>query len=125
MKGKEFMLTDIEIAQGAKMKKITEIAEQIGIGQDDLEQYGQYKAKVSEAVYKKLENRPDGKLILVTAINPTPAGEGKTTVSVGLAQAMAKTGRKAMLALREPSLGPVFGIKGGAAGWHSYDISLR
>ena len=110
------MLTDIEIAQGAKMKKITEIAEQIGIGQDDLEQYGQYKAKVSEAVYKKLENRPDGKLILVTAINPTPAGEGKTTVSVGLAQAMAKTGRKAMLALREPSLGPVFGIKGGAAG---------
>ena len=116
VKGKEFMLTDIEIAQGAKMKKITEIAEQIGIGQDDLEQYGQYKAKVSEAVYKKLENRPDGKLILVTAINPTPAGEGKTTVSVGLAQAMAKTGRKAMLALREPSLGPVFGIKGGAAG---------
>ncbi|MDO5149824.1 MAG: formate--tetrahydrofolate ligase [Oscillospiraceae bacterium] len=110
------MLTDIEIAQGAKMKKITEIAEQIGIGQDDLEQYGQYKAKVSEAVYKKLENKPDGKLILVTAINPTPAGEGKTTVSVGLAQAMAKTGRKAMLALREPSLGPVFGIKGGAAG---------
>ena len=110
------MLTDIEIAQGAKMKKITEIAEQIGISQDDLEQYGQYKAKVSEAVYKKLENRPDGKLILVTAINPTPAGEGKTTVSVGLAQAMAKTGRKAMLALREPSLGPVFGIKGGAAG---------
>ena len=116
VKGKEFMLTDIEIAQGAKMKKITEIAEQIGIGQDDLEQYGQYKAKVSEAVYKKLENKPDGKLILVTAINPTPAGEGKTTVSVGLAQAMAKTGRKAMLALREPSLGPVFGIKGGAAG---------
>lgn len=110
------MLTDIEIAQGAKMKKITEIAEIIGIGTDDLEQYGQYKAKLAEAVYKKTENNPDGKLILVTAINPTPAGEGKTTVSVGLAQAMAKTGRKAMLALREPSLGPVFGIKGGAAG---------
>ncbi|MDD6825520.1 MAG: formate--tetrahydrofolate ligase, partial [Oscillospiraceae bacterium] len=110
------MLTDIEIAQGAKMKKITEIAEGLGIGQDALEQYGQYKAKLSEAVYKKLSDKPDGKLILVTAINPTPAGEGKTTVSVGLAQAMAKTGRKAMLALREPSLGPVFGIKGGAAG---------
>ncbi len=110
------MLTDIEIAQGAKMKKIAEIADVLGIGPDDLEQYGQYKAKISEAVYKKLEDKPDGKLILVTAINPTPAGEGKTTVSVGLTQAMAKTGRKAMLALREPSLGPVFGIKGGAAG---------
>lgn len=116
VKGKEFMLTDIEIAQGAKMKKITEIADSLGIEADDLEQYGQYKAKLSEAVYKKLDSNPDGKLILVTAINPTPAGEGKTTVSVGLAQAMAKTGRKAMLALREPSLGPVFGIKGGAAG---------
>ncbi|MBE6853168.1 MAG: formate--tetrahydrofolate ligase [Ruminococcus sp.] len=110
------MLTDIEIAQGAKMKKITEIADGLGIGTDELEQYGQYKAKLSESVYKKFADRPDGKLILVTAINPTPAGEGKTTVSVGLAQAMAKTGRKAMLALREPSLGPVFGIKGGAAG---------
>ncbi|MCQ2465247.1 MAG: formate--tetrahydrofolate ligase [Oscillospiraceae bacterium] len=110
------MLTDIEIAQGAKMKKITEIADVLGIENDDLEQYGQYKAKLSEAIYKKLDSKPDGKLILVTAINPTPAGEGKTTVSVGLTQAMAKTGRKAMLALREPSLGPVFGIKGGAAG---------
>lgn len=110
------MLTDIEIAQGAKMKKITEIADGLGLGLDEIEQYGQYKAKLSESVYKKLEDKPDGKLILVTAINPTPAGEGKTTVSVGLAQAMAKTGRKAMLALREPSLGPVFGIKGGAAG---------
>ena len=110
------MLTDIEIAQGAKMKKITEIADSLGIDNDDLEQYGQYKAKVSENIYKKLENYPDGKLILVTAINPTPAGEGKTTVSVGLTQAMAKIGKKAMLALREPSLGPVFGIKGGAAG---------
>ncbi len=110
------MLTDIEIAQGAKMKKITEIADVLEIENDDLEQYGQYKAKLSEAIYKKLDSKPDGKLILVTAINPTPAGEGKTTVSVGLTQAMAKTGRKAMLALREPSLGPVFGIKGGAAG---------
>lgn len=110
------MLTDIEIAQGAKMKKITEIAAGLGIENDDLEQYGQYKAKLSEAVYKKIADRPDGKLILVTAINPTPAGEGKTTVSVGLTQAMAKIGKKVMLALREPSLGPVFGIKGGAAG---------
>ena len=116
MKGKELMLTDIEIAQGAKMKKITDIAAGIGLDTDDIEQYGQYKAKLSESVYRKYENAPDGKLILVTAINPTPAGEGKTTVSVGLAQAMAKIGKKAMLALREPSLGPVFGIKGGAAG---------
>ena len=106
------MLTDIEIAQGAKMKKITDIAAGIGLDTDDIEQYGQYKAKLSESVYRKYENAPDGKLILVTAINPTPAGEGKTTVSVGLAQAMAKIGKKAMLALREPSLGPVFGIKG-------------
>mgnify|MGYP000243124768 FL=1 len=110
------MLTDIEIAQEAKMKKITDIAEGLGIDADDLEQYGQYKAKLSENLYKKLENNKDGKLILVTAINPTPAGEGKTTVSVGLTQAMARIGKKAMLALREPSLGPVFGIKGGAAG---------
>lgn len=110
------MLTDIEIAQGAKMKKITEIAAQLGIDNDDIEQYGQYKAKVSESLYKKLADKQDGKLILVTAINPTPAGEGKTTVSVGLTQAMAKIGKNAMLALREPSLGPVFGIKGGAAG---------
>lgn len=110
------MLTDIEIAQGAKMKKINEIAQILGIEDDDLEQYGQYKAKLSEAVYKKFEGKKDGKLILVTAVNPTPAGEGKTTVSVGLTQAMAKIGKNAMLALREPSLGPVFGIKGGAAG---------
>ena len=84
------MLTDIEIAQGAKMKKINEIAQILGIEDDDLEQYGQYKAKLSEAVYKKFEGKKDGKLILVTAVNPTPAGEGKTTVSVGLTQAMAK-----------------------------------
>ena len=110
------MLTDIEIAQGAKMKKITEIASSLGISEDCLEPYGHYKAKLSENLYSQTAFRPDGKLILVTAINPTPAGEGKTTVSVGLAEAMGKIGKNAVLALREPSLGPVFGIKGGAAG---------
>lgn len=110
------MLSDIEIAQGAKMKYINEIAESIGIGYDDIEPYGHYKAKVSETLYSKLADKKDGKLILVTAINPTPAGEGKTTVSAGLAEAMGQIGKKAVLALREPSLGPVFGIKGGAAG---------
>ncbi|MDY2848544.1 MAG: formate--tetrahydrofolate ligase [Oscillospiraceae bacterium] len=110
------MLTDIEIAQQAKMLKITEIAAGLGISADDIEPYGHYKAKVSEALIQKTKNDSDGKLILVTAINPTPAGEGKTTVSIGLAEAMAKIGKKAVLALREPSLGPVFGIKGGAAG---------
>ena len=110
------MLTDIEIAQQAKMKKITEIAKNIGISEDDIEPYGHYKAKLSEAVFDKLKDRKDGKLILVTAVNPTPAGEGKTTVSIGLGQAMNKIGKNAVVALREPSLGPVFGIKGGAAG---------
>lgn len=110
------MLSDIEIAQNAKMKKISEIAETLGISSDYLEPYGHYKAKLSESLYSQLAFRDDGKLILVTAINPTPAGEGKTTVSVGLAEAMGKTGKNAVLALREPSLGPVFGIKGGAAG---------
>lgn len=110
------MLSDIEIAQGAEMKPISEIAESIGIEYSDLEPYGHYKAKVSEQLYSKLADKKDGKLILVTAINPTPAGEGKTTVSTGLAEAMGKIGKKAVLALREPSLGPVFGIKGGAAG---------
>ncbi len=110
------MLSDIEIAQNAKMKKINEIADELGISADELEPYGHYKAKLSETLYSKLAFKNNGKLILVTAINPTPAGEGKTTVSVGLAEAMAKIGKKAMLALREPSLGPVFGIKGGAAG---------
>lgn len=110
------MLTDIEIAQNAKMKKISGIAKELGISEDYLEPYGHYKAKVSEELFTKLKDKPDGKLILVTAINPTPAGEGKTTISVGLAESMAKSGRKAILALREPSLGPVFGIKGGAAG---------
>ena len=110
------MLSDIEIAQSAKMKKISEIAQGLGISEDDLEPYGHYKAKLSENLYSKLAFRDDGKLILVTAINPTPAGEGKTTVSVGLAEAMGRIGKNAVLALREPSLGPVFGIKGGAAG---------
>lgn len=110
------MLTDIEIAQNAKMLKITEIAENLGISEEDIEPYGHYKAKLSENLFKKTADKPDGKLILVTAINPTPAGEGKTTISVGLAESMAKIGKNAVLALREPSLGPVFGIKGGAAG---------
>jgi formate--tetrahydrofolate ligase len=110
------MLSDIEIAKQAKMLKITEVAKKIGVSEDDLEPYGHYKAKLSEALYSELADKPNGKLILVTAINPTPAGEGKTTISVGLAESMAKIGKKAILALREPSLGPVFGIKGGAAG---------
>lgn len=112
------MLTDIEIAQGAQLRDIEEIAAQLGISRDELEPYGRYKAKISDGVMNRLrrENQPDGKLVLVTAINPTPAGEGKTTVSVGLAEAMAVIGKKAVLALREPSLGPVFGLKGGAAG---------
>ena len=110
------MLTDIEIAQQAHMLPIAQVAENIGIDADDLEFYGKYKAKLSDDLAKKVAGNPDGKLILVTAINPTPAGEGKTTTSVGLGQAMAKLGKKAVLALREPSLGPVFGIKGGAAG---------
>ncbi len=110
------MLSDIEIAQAAEMRPITEIAGELGIAPEKLEPYGHYKAKVTEELLKETACQPDGKLILVTAINPTPAGEGKTTVSVGLGQAMAKIGKKAVLALREPSLGPVFGIKGGAAG---------
>lgn len=110
------MLSDIEIAQQANMLKINRIAENLGISEDDIEPYGHYKAKLTESLFVKTANDPDGKLILVTAINPTPAGEGKTTVSVGLAEAMAKIGKNAVLALREPSLGPVFGIKGGAAG---------
>ncbi|MBR4950148.1 MAG: formate--tetrahydrofolate ligase [Clostridia bacterium] len=110
------MLTDIEIAKQAKMKKIYEIAEKIGLSQDDIEPYGHYKAKISQSVYEKTKDNKDGKLILVTAINPTPAGEGKTTISVGLAQAMGVLNKNCILALREPSLGPVFGIKGGAAG---------
>ena len=110
------MKTDIQIAQEAEMMPIRDVAMQYGIEEDDLELYGKYKAKFSDELMKKVENRPDGKLVLVTAINPTPAGEGKTTTSIGLAQAMEKMGKRCMLALREPSLGPCFGIKGGAAG---------
>ena len=110
------MLTDIEIAQQCKMKPITEIAAQLGIQPQELEPYGHYKAKGSDELADRLADRPNGKLVLVTAINPTPAGEGKTTTTVGLGQAMQKIGKNAIIALREPSLGPVFGIKGGAAG---------
>ena len=110
------MKTDIEIAQAAHMKPIAEVAQQIGLSADDLELYGKYKAKISLDIFNRVRNNPDGKLVLVTAINPTPAGEGKTTTTVGLGQALVKMGKNAIIALREPSLGPCFGIKGGAAG---------
>ncbi len=110
------MKTDIQIAQEAVMEPITEVAARLGIEPDEMELYGRYKAKISDEYMKKIKDNPDGKLILVTAINPTPAGEGKTTTSVGLGQAFAKLGKKAVIALREPSLGPCFGIKGGASG---------
>lgn len=110
------MKSDIEIAQECKMEPIWKVAESLGMTMDDLDLYGKYKAKISEEYLKKLDAKEDGKLVLVTAINPTPAGEGKTTTSIGLGQAMYKLGKKAVLALREPSLGPCFGIKGGAAG---------
>lgn len=110
------MLTDIEIAQQAKLVPISKIAENLGIMEEELEPYGRYKAKINENVFRRLQDKKDGKLILVTAINPTPAGEGKTTTTAGLGQSMAKIGKNAIIALREPSLGPVFGIKGGAAG---------
>ena len=109
-------MTDIEIAQSAKMEPIKTVAAGLGITEDDLEFYGKYKAKLSDEYMQSIKDNDDGKLILVTAINPTPAGEGKTTVTVGLGQAMNKLGKKAVIALREPSLGPCFGIKGGAAG---------
>ena len=110
------MKTDIQIAQEAEMKHIKEVAVQAGISEDELEFYGKYKAKLSDELWNRIKDNEDGKLVLVTAINPTPAGEAKTTTSVGLGQAFAKLGKKAMIALREPSLGPCFGIKGGAAG---------
>ena len=109
-------MTDIQIAQQAKMLPIREVVEKIGVSEDDIEMYGKYKAKFTEEFLQKLESKPNGKLVLVTAINPTPAGEGKTTISVGLGQALNKVGKKTIIALREPSLGPCFGIKGGAAG---------
>ena len=116
MQGGTSMKTDIEISQEAQMLPITEVVKEIGLTADDLELYGKYKAKISNEYLKKIEGNKKGKLILVTAINPTPAGEGKTTTSVGLGQAFGKLGKKAVIALREPSLGPCFGIKGGAAG---------
>ena len=111
-----FMKSDIEIAQSVSMEKIINIAEKIGLTEDDIDLYGKYKCKINLEVLEKKKDRPDGKLILVTAINPTPAGEGKSTVTVGLGQAMCRLGKNAIIALREPSLGPVFGVKGGAAG---------
>ncbi len=110
------MLTDIEIANSIKLKPITTIAEKLGLSPDEIELYGNYKAKIKNSVYEKTKNNPDGKVILVTAINPTPAGEGKTTVTIGLGQAMYQLGKNAITTLREPSLGPVFGVKGGATG---------
>ena len=109
-------MTDIEIAKNTKLDKINEVAKKIGIQEEELEQYGKYKAKISPEVYKRLQNKKNGKLILVTAINPTPLGEGKTTISIAIADGLSKIGKNAILALREPSLGPVFGIKGGATG---------
>lgn len=114
--GTEAMKTDIQIAQEAKMSHIKDVARTLGIQEEELEFYGKYKAKLSDEVWERVKENPDGKLVLVTAINPTPAGEGKTTTTVGLGQAMAKLNKKAVIALREPSLGPCFGIKGGAAG---------
>lgn len=109
-------MTDIEIARNAEIRPIREIAGSLGMEEDDLELYGRYKAKISEEYLRKIQDRPEGKLILVTAINPTPAGEGKTTISIGLADALSRLGKKTVAALREPSLGPCFGVKGGAAG---------
>ena len=109
-------MTDIQIAQQAKMLPIREVVEKIGVSEDDIEMYGKYKAKFTEEFLQKLESKPNGKFVLVTALTPTPAGEGKTTISVGLGQALNKVGKKTIIALREPSLGPCFGIKGGAAG---------
>lgn len=110
------MLSDIQIAQQAVLKPITKIAQELGIEEEELEPYGRYKAKVNDKLFQRVKDRKDGRLVLVTAINPTPTGEGKTTVTTGLGQAMTKIGKKAVIALREPSLGPVFGVKGGAAG---------
>ena len=110
------MLTDIEIAQQTEMKPIADVAADLGVQANELEPYGRFKAKLNEALFRRMEDQPNGKLILVTAINPTPAGEGKTTTTIGLGEAMARIGKKAVVALREPSLGPVFGVKGGAAG---------
>lgn len=110
------IMSDLEIARKVSLKPILEIAKELGVLEEEIELYGKYKAKFSNSIYKRLENKKDGKLVLVTAINPTPAGEGKTTVTVGLGQAMHEMNKNTVIALREPSLGPVFGIKGGATG---------
>ena len=115
-KGVGEMLSDIEIAQSTQLKPIVQVAKELGIEEEEMELYGRYKAKLNQSLFQRLRDKPDGKLVLVTAINPTPAGEGKTTTTAGLGQAMAKIGKNAIIALREPSLGPVFGVKGGAAG---------
>ena len=109
-------MTDIEIARNTKLDKIVDVAKKIGINEEEVEQYGKYKAKISNEVYERLKDKKDGKLILVTAISPTPLGEGKTTISIAVADGLRKIGKNSILALREPSLGPVFGIKGGATG---------
>ena len=109
-------MEDVEIARSTKLNKIVDIASKIGIEEEELEPYGRYKAKISLKAYERLKNKKDGKLVLVTAINPTPLGEGKTTMAIGLADGLQEIGKKSILALREPSLGPVFGIKGGATG---------
>ena len=120
------MLSDLEIAQKAKMKPILEIAEKIGLKEDELDLYGRYKAKISLEVLERLKDRPNGHYITVTAITPTPLGEGKTVTNIGLAMALNKIGKKAMNTLREPSMGPVFGIKGGAArGGYSQIIPME
>ena len=116
-------MTDIEIARSIKLEKITDVAQKFGITEDDIELYGKYKAKISSRFINKTKGNKDGNLILVTAINPTPLGEGKTTVAIGLSDALNKIGEKSVLALREPSLGPVFGIKGGATGGGYAQIS--
>ena len=116
------VLSDIEIANSVQMKPITEIAAELGLTEDDISLYGKYKAKIDSNQLEQLKDKEDGKLILVTAISPTPAGEGKTTTSVGLVDALSAIGEKAVIALREPSLGPVFGIKGGAAGGGSAPV---
>ena len=119
------MKTDIQIAQEAQMMPIREVTAGFGITEDDMELYGKYKAKLSDELWNRIKDRPDGKLVLVTAINPTPAGEGKTTISIGLTQALNKIGKKAIVALREPSLGPCFGVKGGAAGGDSQVVPME
>lgn len=116
-------MTDIEIAENTELKKITEIAKEIDVPEDEIEVYGKYKAKISDKLYEKLKDKENGKLILVTAMSPTPLGEGKTTISIAIADGLRKIGKKSILALREPSLGPVFGIKGGATGGGKVQIA--